>query len=85
MKAGMTRCLVTALLVCAMLGSAGAAKATVTFLVWGDTVRWQPILAGFAEKHPGLEVEMQSFGGNAASLQEALFVRTAAERLPIWL
>ncbi|NLN19873.1 MAG: extracellular solute-binding protein [Firmicutes bacterium] len=82
MKAGMTRCLVTALLVCAMLGSAGAAKATVTFLVWGDTVRWQPILAGFAEKHPGLEVEMQSFGGNAASLQEALFVRTAAGTPP---
>jgi multiple sugar transport system substrate-binding protein len=82
MRVGLRRFLVTALFMTMVLSATATAKTTVTFLVWGDTVRWQPILAGFAEKHSGVEVEMQSFGGNASALQEALFVRNAAGMPP---
>ncbi|MGI6610852.1 MAG: hypothetical protein ACOX4G_10120 [Limnochordia bacterium] len=53
MRVSLTRFLVTALLVTMVLSATATAKTTVTFLVWGDTVRWQPILADFAAKHPG--------------------------------
>jgi ABC-type glycerol-3-phosphate transport system substrate-binding protein len=82
MRVSLTRFLVTALLVTMVLSATVTAKTTVTFLVWGDTVRWQPILADFAAKHPGTVVEMQSHGGNAFALQEALFVRSAAGTPP---
>ena len=51
-------------------------KTTMELLVWGDTVRWQPILEDFHAQYPDLELLMTQQGGNAYTLQEGLIVRT---------
>ena len=72
---------VTALFLAA-LAPAGVAKTVVNFAVWGATLRWQPVLAAFHAQHPDIEISMQTFGGNAYTLQEAAALRFAAGTPP---
>lgn len=70
------------LLLCSLLAatflvsSVAMAKTTVTFLVWGDPVRLNPVLDAFHAKHPDIEIHVESHGGNAYSVQEALVIRS---------
>lgn len=59
-----------------------SAKTTLTFLIWGDTTVWRPLLDDFHAKHPDIQIELHSAGGNAFLVQEAFTIRSISGASP---
>ncbi len=71
-----------ALLLSLSLSGLAAAKTTLTFLIWGDTTVWQPLLDDFHAKHPDIQIDLQASGSNAFTVQEAFTIRSVAGASP---